>query len=231
MDTPVRVQIQWNPTPQNNSGIFLREETNICLKIYKSILFINPISFSDAGFYTCIAEIEPEDNVDAVIGVLRATEGININICKESYYAVNYQLLAISFAVLNVSILVDYTPPPDFNLPSPPYYRPASSVSLTCLALPDAVSPLTYHWSSTCSSCNVSDYRSRHITIDILKSSDAGIHTCTVTDAEGHSGSAETQMRLYGMTPAIHTHFHLRKTLRLSFSPSLFCRGWSTYFF
>ena len=102
--------------------------------------------------------------------------------------------------VLNVSIQVDYTPPEDFLLPSPPYYRPASSVSLACVAPPDAVPPLTYRWSSTCSSCFTSNNSSREITIDILRSSDGGIHTCTVTDAEGHTGSAKTEMRLYGMT-------------------------------
>ena len=96
---------------------------------------------------------------------------------------------------------MDYTPLSDFHLPSPPYYRPASSVSLTCVAPTDAVPPLTYHWSSTCSSCSVSENASSAITIDILRSSDAGVHTCTVTDAEGHTGQAHTEMRLFGNDP------------------------------
>ena len=94
---------------------------------------------------------------------------------------------------------MDYTPPSDFSLPSPPYYRPASSVSLTCVAPSDAVLPLTYHWTSTCSSCFAFSNTSSRVTIDILRSSDAGVHTCTVTDAVGHIGHAVTEMKLIGM--------------------------------
>ena len=33
----------------------------------------------------------------------------------------------------------------------------------------------------------------------ILASSDAGIHTCTATDAEGNTGANSTEMRLIGV--------------------------------
>ena len=51
--------------------------------VYKSILLINSVLFSDAGFYTCTAEIKPRDTDDsAVIGVPRTTEGMNLEICE-----------------------------------------------------------------------------------------------------------------------------------------------------
>ena len=260
VDTPVRVRTRWNaPTPiYVNSRINFREDQSTS-HVYQSILLINPVLFSDAGFYTCIAEIGPQDSDDSfVIGVPWAAEGMNLEVCKYRgslkvtdievsvayswvlggitiFVCVMYKVIltsskrcqkcdlkhnstiaftscsmqklltrlfnmnCFSTPALNVSIRVSYTPPSDFTLPSPPYYRPASSVSLTCLAPSDAVPPLTYRWSSTCSSCSVSSSSSREITIDILRSSDSGTHTCTVTDSEGHTGQANTEMRLFGM--------------------------------
>ena len=100
---------------------------------------------------------------------------------------------------INVVIGIFYNPPTDFDVPSPPYYRPATSVTLTCSATPNSARSLRYEWSSTCSSCIVSGNTSRELSIDILKSSDAGIHSCTVTDAEGHSGHASSEMILIGV--------------------------------
>ena len=90
-----------------------------------------------------------------------------------------------------------YNPPPDFTLQSPPFYRPASSVTLICVA-EDGSTPVNYQWSSTCSSCFASSGLTDRITTDILKSTDAGTHTCTVTDAEGNTGYASTEMKLIG---------------------------------
>ena len=109
----------------------------------------------------------------------------------------SHSLIHACFSALNVAIRVLYNPPPDFTLESPPYYRPASSVSLACDS--DGTAPFTYHWSSTCSNCFTSDNASSIISIDVLKSSDAGEHTCTVTDATGHTGSASTEISLIGM--------------------------------
>ena len=104
---------------------------------------------------------------------------------------------------------MDYNHPPDFKLQTPPYYRPASSVTLTCES--DGVGLLRYQWSSTCStSCFASDSTSNAISTDILKSNDAGEHTCTVTDAAGHTGSAVTAMRLMG-----------KYNIQLTFFPTL----------
>lgn len=106
-------------------------------------------------------------------------------------------MLFFPFEALSVSIQVEYNPPRDFTLPSPPYYRPASSVTLRCIAK-NGASPLQYHWSSTCSNCFASNSSSRHISTNILKSTDVGTHTCTVTDREGYSGYARTEMKLNG---------------------------------
>ena len=71
-----------------------------------------------------------------------------------------------------------YNPPSDFTLQSPPFYRPASSVTLICVA-EDGSAPVNYQWSSTCSSCFASSGFTDRITTNILKSTDAGTHTCT----------------------------------------------------
>ena len=81
VDTPVRVHTQWNaPTPiYGNSRVTMTDETHNDL-MYKSILSIYPLSFSDAGLYTCIARIESDDS--SVSGVPWATEGLNLVVCK-----------------------------------------------------------------------------------------------------------------------------------------------------
>lgn len=100
--------------------------------------------------------------------------------------------------MLKVTISVRYTPPSDFTLPSPPYYHPATSVTLTCYAH-SAVGTVTYRWSSTCSSCFASSSTSQTVSESILKSNSAGEHRCTATDSVRNTGSNSTQMKLIGM--------------------------------
>ena len=100
-------------------------------------------------------------------------------------------------SVLKVTIEVTYNPPFDFTLPSPPYYRPASSVTLTCHAH-NATGSISYQWSSTCNNCFASNSTAQTISEDILKSNSAGIHTCIATDGGGNTGSTSTEMRLIG---------------------------------
>ena len=90
-----------------------------------------------------------------------------------------------------------YNPPFDFTLPSPPYYHPASSVTLTCRAH-HASGSVSYRWSSTCSSCFASSNTAQSVSETILKSNSAGVHTCRVTDGGGNTGSNSTEMRLIG---------------------------------
>ena len=95
---------------------------------------------------------------------------------------------------------MNYNPPYDFTLQTPPYYRPATSVSLTCIAI-NAVGPVRYTWSSTCdrSRCFAASGTSSTISKDILMSEDVGIHMCSVTDKRGNKGFATTEMKLYGL--------------------------------
>ena len=97
-----------------------------------------------------------------------------------------------------MTIEVTYNRPSDFHLPSPPYYRPATSVTLACHAH-NATGSVTYQWSSTCTSCFVSGRTAQSISDSILTSSDAGVHTCTVTDQDGNTGNTSTVMQLIGM--------------------------------
>ena len=96
-----------------------------------------------------------------------------------------------------MTIEVTYNPPFDFTLPSPPYYRPASSVTLTCRAH-HASGSVSYQWSSTCSSCFASSSTAQTIRETILNSDSAGVHTCNVTDSDGNTGENSTEMRLIG---------------------------------
>lgn len=98
---------------------------------------------------------------------------------------------------MSVDIQVTYTTPPDFHLPSP-YYRPASSITLECIAhgVSDSVQ---YQWQSTSlqSFTQTSPTRSSR-SQNRLTASDAGIHTCTITDSDGTMVSASTRISLYG---------------------------------
>ena len=123
-------------------------------------------------------------------------------------------LVFFSHAVLHVTIGITYNPPSDFTLPSPPYYRPGTSVTLTCSAH-DATGTVSYQWSSTCSSCFASSSTARSIRDSILQSNDAGVHTCTVTDGSGNTGSNSTEMKLIGIKEVqpvlidMHSYFFL----------------------
>ena len=119
--------------------------------------------------------------------------------------------MLLSCAAFKVSIQVDYSPPSDFSLPSPPYYRPASSVSLTCVASHDAVLPLTYHWTSTETRSFAHERRESVISQRVLTVHDAGVHQCTVTDGLGNTAVAATEIKLFGkhniyMTPQDNIH-------------------------
>lgn len=92
---------------------------------------------------------------------------------------------------------MEYIPPPDFDLPSPPYYRPASSVNLTCRAC-GATGAVTYKWSSNCTDCLTSTATTQNVTVSVLQANYAGEHTCTAVDSIGNAGSNSTVMNLTG---------------------------------
>ena len=89
-----------------------------------------------------------------------------------------------------------YSPPVDFTLPSPPYFRPATSVILTCY-VKTASEDVSYLWSSTNPRSFVVNHTSSTVSKTILTSDDAGNHTCTATDSTG-SNSSTIKMKLIG---------------------------------
>ena len=96
-----------------------------------------------------------------------------------------------------MTIDVTYSSPSNFNLPSPPYFHPGTSVTLTCHAH-HAVGSVCYRWSSSCSNCFASSSTSQIISDSILQANDAGMHTCTATDSNSNTGSNNTALRLVG---------------------------------
>ena len=104
---------------------------------------------------------------------------------------------------------VEYDPPSDFNFPSPPYYRPATPVTIICNAT-EAVGSVYYQWSSTSSrSFASSSTRSDRVSTSQLKSYDAGVHTCTAFDGVGNTGSQSTEMQLVGTLEWITCNLHV----------------------
>ena len=98
---------------------------------------------------------------------------------------------------MNVTIEITYSSPGTYPVYSPPNYRAASSVTLKCVASGYSGS-ISYHWTSTCSNCFASNSYSQTISDGILQYYDAGVHTCSVTDGLGNTGSNSTTMRIVG---------------------------------
>ena len=102
---------------------------------------------------------------------------------------------------LKVVIDISYTPPEEGY--QPPYYRAASTVTLTCRAV-GARGQIRYRWTSTCSNCfvpssNYYSYSGYSRSKTFLVSRDAGTHTCSAYDSsQGISGSASTVMKIVG---------------------------------
>ena len=77
-------------------------------------------------------------------------------------------------------------------------YRAGSSVLLTCQAS-EGSPPLMYFWNSTCvGSCFALEETTQSVQESALHSGDSGIHTCSVTDYVGHSGTASIQITVSG---------------------------------
>ena len=98
------------------------------------------------------------------------------------------------FSAVSVDVWVTYKAPPDFKLSSPPYYRPASSVSLMCV-VNGASGSVRYEWSFPSS---VPYYSESSIMSLSLTAQNAGHYSCTVTDEDGSALSASTEIILVG---------------------------------
>ena len=79
-------------------------------------------------------------------------------------------------------------------------YQVATSATLTCHVGSEAVQPVSYQWSSSCSGqqCSVTGQTDASIMIPLLRSVDSGTHTCTVTDSVGNSGNGSIQFDVTG---------------------------------
>ena len=78
-------------------------------------------------------------------------------------------------------------------------YHVATSVTLTCRVGLEAVQPVTYQWSSSCSGqCSVAGQTGNTVTISLLRSIDSRTHTCTVTDRMGNSGNGSLNFNVTG---------------------------------
>ena len=100
---------------------------------------------------------------------------------------------------LNVFVKVEYNRPADCNFlsPSPPYFRPATFVNLTCKVL-GASGEFNYLWKSTNPNSFVLNSRSTFWGGAILTSDDAGNHTCYVKDNDENEGSDTIEMEMKG---------------------------------
>ena len=78
-------------------------------------------------------------------------------------------------------------------------YQVDSPVTLTCHVGSEAVQPVSYQWSSSCSGqCSVAGQTDASVTIPLLRSVDSGTHTCTVSDSVGNSGNGSIQFNVTG---------------------------------
>ena len=199
VDSYVTVNSQWS----GHSSLTDRERRVIVSDLegvrltYNTSVTFSTLKSSDSGTYTCSATVAPVRDRN-LIESQTVDETISISVGKLIISSIHKMVVEyILTSVLKVTIAVTYNSPSDFDLPSPPYYRPGTSVSLTCTAH-HAVGSVSYRWSSTCSSCFASSSSSQTISDSILQSNDAGVHTCTVTDSNSNTGSNTTDMKLIG---------------------------------
>lgn len=108
-----------------------------------------------------------------------------------------YFSIYISISAMSVDIQVTYKAPSDFHLPSPPYYQSASSLMLTCI-IHGAADPVRYQWSSTSTESFAHMSTAHTLSQSKLTSVDAGLHTCTVTDADGSTVFERVQIVVIG---------------------------------
>ena len=100
---------------------------------------------------------------------------------------------------LTVKIFASYDPPSTFTL-SPPSYRAASPLSLTCeVEGLDDYTGVLYEWSSTCTgNCFSREGTTRTVSTEYLYSYDTGNHTCTVYDTLGCTWNASFFVEVVG---------------------------------
>ena len=92
--------------------------------------------------------------------------------------------------------MADYDPPSSFSR-SPPFYRAASALTLSCEVEGLDVGVIYYDWTSTCSGF-VRGGTTKTISTRYLHSCDSGVHTCIVYDAQGYTGNTTITINVVG---------------------------------
>ena len=94
---------------------------------------------------------------------------------------------------LSVRVVALYDPPSSFPF-TPPSYRAASALTLTCLVddLEDSTF-VFYEWSST-----LQQDEDAIVSTPYLHSYHSGVHTCTVHDSLGCTGNASITVNVVG---------------------------------
>ena len=97
---------------------------------------------------------------------------------------------------VTVRITDVYTPPSTFDR-EPPYYRAGTLLTLICNS--NIVGRAFYHWTSNCSmNCFVKDKLNKNVSSDFLRSTDSGVHTCTVDGNNEGRGSGSITVHVVG---------------------------------
>ena len=198
VDVPVVVTHQWagpGGVVSSSSDVSVSGVTGSG-HTYTSMVMFNLLS-SQVGIYTCSSTVSPVGSPVFILssGVEQTSStsfNAGMHICLH-YDGFNPHCIAI-----RVNIEIDYTSPDDYPHYSPPNYRTASSVTMRCVTS-GTTGSVSYRWSSTCgSSCFASSSSSQNISKNCLIARDAGVHTCSVTDGVGNSGTNATTMRIVG---------------------------------
>jgi len=83
--------------------------------------------------------------------------------------------------------------------PNGPTYQAATPVHVMCRVSGDYYTPVTFQWNSTCTGdCFILESDLPTVNRSVLHSADSGMHTCTVIDAVGNTGSASIWMNVVG---------------------------------
>ena len=199
VDTPVQVTHQW----EGPGGVVSTDnETNVSSvtssgRDYSSTVFFSSLRSSHSGNYTCSSTVSAVEASVFITTSAIQTASTSFNAGKEST-KMNAILTHLFSVAVNVTIEITYSSPGTYPVYSPPNYRAASNVTLKCVVSGYSGS-ISYHWTSTCSSCSFAYKRySQTITKVSLKYFDAGVHTCSVTDGLGNTGSNSTTMKIVG---------------------------------
>ena len=198
VDVSVVVTHQWigpGGVVSSSSGVSVSGVTRSG-HTYTSTITFNSLLSSHSGTYTCSSTVSPVGSPVFVASeaVKTSSTSFSAGISLCSYCELEFMINCVAIRVI---VEITRSPSDDYPHYSPSNYRTASSVTMRCVAS-GTTGYVRYRWSSTCSSCFAYSSSSQTISKNCLISTDAGVHTCSVTDGVGNSGSNATTMRIVG---------------------------------